>query len=293
MNLPQPFVDAVQSDYKHKEHQYSVTTILNPIRQVLLSRRHTDEIIEDVSDMIWALFGTAFHSILENAKESESQFKEEYLKQELDILDKSLKGYFLSGKADLLDVDLKKMIDYKTTSTFKIQKKDYDDWYKQLLIYAWLFVKIGFEVDNAEIVALLKDWNRTKAKVDKNYPQLQVQVVSFKFKKEDFEFIEEYIKNRFIELKKYENVPDDELPICSEQERWNDGDKYAVKKSGNKRALRVYDSLEEAERHINSIKEEERKNFEIETRLGEDRRCLNYCSCCHFCSYYRDRYERG
>ena len=69
--------------------------------------------------------------------------------------------------------------------------------------------------------------------------------------------------------------------------------KYAVKKSGNKRALRVYDSLEEAERHINSIKEEERKNFEIETRLGEDRRCLNYCSCCHFCSYYRDRYERG
>ena len=75
MNLPQPIYDALNSDYQPKEHQYSVTTILNPTRQVILKRRYNNEIIQDCSELIYALFGTAFHSILENAKESETQLK--------------------------------------------------------------------------------------------------------------------------------------------------------------------------------------------------------------------------
>lgn len=287
--MPQPFVDAVQSEYKPKEHQYSVTTILNPTRQVILSRRYNEQIVQDVSDMIWMLFGTALHKVLEESQEDVNQFKEEYLKQELKILDQSLTGYFLSGKADLLDVAKKKMIDYKTTSTFKIVKGDYEDWYKQLLIYAWLFTKIGFEVDKGEIVALLKDWSKTKAKVDKSYPQLQVKIVPFKFKKKDFDYIETYIKERFLELKKYENVPDDELPLCTEEERWNTGTKYAVKKKTNKRADRVYDTLEQAQEHLSKI---DNKVYEIETRIGEDKRCLEYCSCKDFCPYYKEKYGK-
>ena len=291
LNLPQPFVDAVQSDYKPTPHQYSATTILNPTRQIILQRRYNEKITQDVADMIWMLFGTALHSVLENSKEEETQFKEEYLKQDLGILDESLKGFYLSGKADLLDVLRKRMTDYKTTSVFKIQKKDYEDWRKQLLIYSWLFIKIGFEVDNAEIVALLKDWSSTKAKVDKSYPQLQVQKVPFKFNKKDFDEIEQFIINKFKELKQYEEVKDEDLPMCSMEERWNDGNKYAVKKKNNKRADRVYDTREEAVNHINNIKEELRKNFVIEERLGEDKRCLEYCSCCKFCPYYKEKYE--
>ena len=282
LNLPQPFVDAVQSDYKPKEHQYSVTTVLNPTRQVILQRRYNEEITQDVADMIWMLFGTALHSVLENSKESESQFKEEYLKQDLGILDESLSGYYLSGKADLLDVLKKRMTDYKTTSVFKIQKKDYEDWRKQLLIYSWLFIKIGFEINNAEIIALLKDWSSTKAKVDRSYPQLQVQRVPFKFTKKDFDEIEEFIINKFKELKENENKNDEDLPLCTPEERWNTGDKYAVKKKKNKRADRVYDTLEEAEEHLSKI---DPKIYEIEVRKGEDKRCLEYCSCCKFCSY--------
>lgn len=176
MNLPQPIYDALNSDYQPKEHQYSVTTILNSTRQVILKRRYNNEISQDCSELIWALFGTSFHSILENAQESETQFKEEYLKQDLGVICDELKGYFLSGKADLIDVATKTIIDYKTTSTFKVLKKDFEDYRLQLLIYAWLFKQLGFEINKGEIIALLRDWQKQKQNLIKT-------IHNFKFKK--------------------------------------------------------------------------------------------------------------
>ena len=274
MNLPQPIYDALNSDYQPKEHQYSVTTILNPTRQVILKRRYNNEIIQDCSELIYALFGTAFHSILENAKESETQLKEEYLKQDLCVICDELKGYFLSGKADLIDVATKTIIDYKTTSTFKVLKKDFEDYRLQLLIYAWLFKQLGFEINKGEIIALLRDWQKTKAKFDKDYPQFQVQKIQFKFTKKDFEFIENFIKERFIELKKYEDVPDEELPMCSMEERWNDGNKYIVIKKGNKRATKIHETLEEAQKHLDNLEKDYPNVYEIQERLAEDKKCL-------------------
>ena len=61
LNLPEPIYNALCSNYQPKKHQYSVTTILNPVRQVILKRRYNDEIEQDCSELIWALFGTAYH----------------------------------------------------------------------------------------------------------------------------------------------------------------------------------------------------------------------------------------
>ena len=69
MKLPQPFVDAVNSDYQYRDKRYSVTTLLKPTREIMLMRRHNEEISQDVSDMIWSIFGTAVHSVLENSTE--------------------------------------------------------------------------------------------------------------------------------------------------------------------------------------------------------------------------------
>jgi hypothetical protein len=292
MNLPAPIYNALNSDYQPKLHQYSVTTILNPIRQVILKRRYNDKIEQDCSELIWALFGTSFHAILEKAKEEDTQFKEEYLKQDLNVICDELKGYILSGKADLIDVATKTIIDYKTTSTFKVLKKDFEDYRLQLLIYAWLFKQLGFEINKGEIVALLRDWQKSKAKFDKDYPQFQVQKIQFKFTEKDFEFIEDFIKERFIELKKYENIVDEELPICTDEERWREPTKYAVKKKANVKASKLHDTLEEAQKHLENLenKEECKGQYEIEVREGTDKRCLEYCSCCEFCPYYIKNY---
>lgn len=281
LGLPQPFVDAVTREYQYKDKQYSVTSMLKDVREILLTRRHDNEIEQDVADMIWLIFGTAVHKVLENSKEADTEFKEEHFIEEVE------NGYKLSGQADLYNAKEKMVTDYKTCSCWKVIYNDWEDYRKQLLMYAWAFRKIGFEVDKGQIVAVIKDHSKTKAKVDSSYPQYPVYKKIFNFTEQDFIEIEEFIKSKFAEIQKYENTPDNELPICSEEARWNDGDKYAVKKKGNKRALRVYNTLEEAEEHL---KQDE--NLELEVRKGEDKKCLEYCSCCQFCNYYKENCER-
>lgn len=68
-NLPAPFVSAVEHEYQYKDKQYSVTQLLKGSCEAVLERRYHNEIERDVSDMIWLIFGTAVHSILENADE--------------------------------------------------------------------------------------------------------------------------------------------------------------------------------------------------------------------------------
>lgn len=289
-NLPEQFVNAVNVDYKPTERQYSVTTILNSVRQTILQRRYNDEIVDDVSNQIWAILGSAFHQLLENSQESSNELKEEYLKQELSCLSDELKNYFLSGKADLYNELENKIVDFKTTSVFKFIKKDFEDYKMQLLMYAWLFRKIGFNVDKGEIIAILRDWQKSKAKIDKSYPQLQVQKVKFDFNKDDFDYIENFIKNKFLELKENEGKPDDLLPMCSEEERWREPTKYAVKKKANKTASKIHSTLEEAEEHIRNLEEKYPNIYEIEIREGTDKKCLEYCSACQFCPYYKANY---
>lgn len=279
LNLPQPFVDAVTREYEYKDKQYSVTTILKDIREILLTRRHHNEIEQDVADMIWLILGTATHSVLENSKEADAEFKEEHFVEEVQ------NGYKLSGQADLYNIETKTVTDYKTCSVWKVIYNDWEDYRKQLLMYAWAFKKMGFEVDKGEIIAIIKDHSKTKAKVDSSYPQYPVYKKIFEFTESDYEEIEKFIKEKFSEIEKFEKIPDNELPLCSEEARWNDGDKYAVKKRGNKRALRVYDTMKEAEEHL---KQDE--SLELEVRKGEDKKCLEYCSCCEFCNYWKEKY---
>lgn len=288
LKLPQPFVSAVESEYVPTPQQYSVTTILNPCRYVILSRRHNSEVEQDVADMIWLLFGTAFHSILENSQAEEKQLQEQYLKQDLGEFDKELEGFKLSGKADLLDTKTNTMVDYKTTSVYKVLFGDYEDWRKQLLMYAWLFKQQGYEVNKGQIVALMKDHSKSKAKFDRTYPQYPVKVIDFEFNDQDFVDIEKEILDKFRQLKECETLKDNELPMCTMEERWNDGNKYAVKKKGNKRAERVFDTKEQAEEYM-----KDKKGYEIEERLGTDRRCEEYCSACIYCPYWQDRYGKG
>lgn len=292
LNLPKQLVDLVSSDYQPKEHQYSCTTILKPTRQVILERRHNNEIEQDVSEMVWCIFGILAHSVIENSQEDVGQFKEEKLKVDLGKYCKELEGYYLSGRSDMIDLLDKCITDWKTASCWKVIYKDFEDWRKEMLIYAWAVKDMGFEIDKAQAIAFLKDHNKTKAKVDSSYPKLPVWVEKFKFTDKDFKDIEEFIITRFLELKKYEDVSDNELPMCTMEERWNEGNKYIVIKHGAKRATKIHETLEEAEEHLNNLNKNYPNVYEIQERLGEDKKCLEYCSACKFCPYYKEKYMK-
>ena len=69
-NYPQDVVNAcTKNTYTGSldPNVYSVTTLLNDPKEIILLRRHYDEIVVDISKMIWALIGTAVHHVMELA----------------------------------------------------------------------------------------------------------------------------------------------------------------------------------------------------------------------------------
>ena len=281
LSLPQPFVDALTRDYEYKDRRYSVTSMLKGPREIILTRRHFNEMSEDVADSIWLLFGTAVHKILEDAKEADDELKETKIYYEFE------NGYTLSGQQDLYSESQKRITDYKTGSVWKVIFDDWSDYRKQCLYYALLFRKIGFECDNAEIVMILKDWSKTKSKIEQNYPKYPVFIKHFDFTEDEFKEAEMEILLKFNELGRLQDVADENLPVCSKEERWAADDKYALMKKGAKKALKLCFSQEEAQELLANG-----KGDYIEFRPGEDKKCMEYCSCNKFCSYWKEKYGK-
>lgn len=281
LNLPKPFVEAVSREYSYKDKQYSVTSILKGTREAILQRRYHDVIEQDVSDMVWLIFGSAVHSILENAKEEFSQLKENKIAVEMP------NGYKLSGIFDLYDILAETVTDYKTATVWKVINNDWEDYRKQTLIYCWMLRKLGYKAKRGEIVALLKDWSSSKAKFESNYPEHSVYRISWEFTERDFEEIEKWLYAKFSEIEEQEKLSDDELIMCSPEERWANPTTYAVMKEGKVRAVRVLETKEEAEKLMTELGS---KHY-IEERKGTDRKCSEYCSCCEFCKYYKENYK--
>lgn len=280
-NAPTPFVSVVNKDYEYKDKRYSVTSILNEPRNVLLQRRHNNEITQDVSDMIWLIFGTAVHKILEEGQAEEYQSKEQKLTME------TSNGYTLSGQYDLYDKKENCVVDYKTASVNKVLFNDWDDYKKQCLYYCCLLNKNGLKCQKAKLWIVLKDHSKSKYKLSvlKNeyYPETPLYCVEFNFTQKEIENGYKEIDEWFINIEKLEKLSDDELPICSNDFRSFKGKEiYAIKKSGNKRSLKNCDSAEEAYKYI---EENNITGAEIEIRHAEPKRCMDYCSCSEFCKY--------
>lgn len=267
-NLPQAMVDLVASSiYEPKADSFSATTLLNPVKQTLLIKEHWNEIEADVSDRVNAILGTATHSLIE--KFDKTGYAEMYLRQPIKD------GYFLTGKCDLYDAENTTLVDYKTATCWKIIYKDFDDWKKQGLIYAWLLGKEGKLVTKLKFHAILKDWTAREKRLAEFkgdfYPEAQVWTWEYDVSASDLIWIEQFIYDRF------------DLLLsggceCTPEETWYTGDKFAVyKKESDARAQRVFDSENEAQDYISA------KGGVIVYRKGEHRRCQDYCDVYKWC----------
>lgn len=275
--LPQAFVELAKSDYVSLPNEYRVTSLLKGTKEAILEKRHYHETEQDVSDMVWLVLGSAVHLIAEKNPEQDSEFKEVRLKEEID-------GLTVSGKFDLFDGKHGVLTDYKTCSVWKVIYGDFSDWERQLMIYAYLLHKAGFTVNKCEIIALMKDHSKRDAKTKANYPQMPVKKIVFECNEQKLLDTEIWLKAKIAEIKEMEQLIDEDIPECTEEERYNSGSKFAVKVKGRKTALRVLDSMLDAERWI----QDNGKGDFIEERKGIDRKCLDYCSVCEFCNYYQN-----
>jgi len=69
-NLPQTFVNIMKRPtYSKGRANMSATELLNSPRIVQLRKLHEDKLESDVSEMVWSIFGTAIHGVLEHGKD--------------------------------------------------------------------------------------------------------------------------------------------------------------------------------------------------------------------------------
>ena len=281
-NVPETLVALATRDYYTKgKSDYSVTEIISPPRIQRLRREHFEEIEQDVSDMLWMLLGTALHVVAERSEVS-GHTNEERLSVGID-------GIILSGAIDLQkdEADGITITDYKFTSAWALMN-DKPEWEQQQNIYKYLVERVKKKpVKGLKICALIRDWSRRDAQNKADYPQAPIQVIDIPMW--TFDRTEAFIKER-IEMHRDSKVNadwGDELPLCSEEERWVRQTTYAVKKDGRKTAIRVFDTQDEADALLKEMPEKD-KGF-IEIRKGEAVRCTgNFCGVSQWCSQFQN-----
>jgi len=285
-NLPQSFVSFARNDkYSKGLSDISVTTLIDSPRVRLLRDAKSSEMTSDAADMIWPLFGTAVHHILESASEDEGVTLEERLYA-------TVNDWILSGAVDHQKVEDNaiKITDYKVTSVWSVIHGKIE-WEQQLNCYAFLAQKTkGMKVKSLQICAILRDWNRREAERREDYPQAPVILVDIPLWPDTKRI--EYIKER-VAMHQDAQINYDlaqSFPSCSDEERWKRGEAWAVKKKGNKRALRVFETEELAHGFVGGHKAlgNDGKVLEIEHREGEYVRCKgDYCGVANFCSQFK------
>lgn len=274
LGLPQAFINALNLEKHNEKGCYSATTLLKGACETILTDRHFDEIEIDVSDCVWQIFGQAVHLIFEKA--GIEGFAEE--KFEVPVSKSKV-----TGRVDLYDLENETIYDWKTASIWKVKFKDFSDWDKQGLIYAWLMRQNGLNVKEIKFVALLKDHSKSNARHDAEYPQKPIIVHTVKATDKALEEIEKFIFSKVVEFEKAETMNDSELPPCTESERWASAPKFAVMKEGRKSALKLFDNKEEAEKMLATLDD---KHY-LQERPGENKKCSDYCVCSSFCPFVK------
>lgn len=274
LNLPAAFVNAVSTNRHNAAGCFSATTLNKGAKEIILSDRHFDEITVDAADSVWAVWGTAVHALLES--QPDNNFHEEYFKV-------PVSNSFVTGQVDSYDMENGVINDWKTASVWKVQFNDFSDWRRQGLTYAWLLQQSGLEVKKCRFVALLKDHSKSKAKNDSSYPQSPVFIYEFDVTAADMEETAARILTKVQEIESAYKLDDDDIEPCSEEERWADGEKWAVMKNGRKTALKVFDNQLDAD----AMAGEMGNAYYVEHRPAISRKCGDYCKCKDFCNFYK------
>jgi len=274
LNLPEPLLNGIimiNSEYNAGESDISATQLISPVRQYFLMKEHRNEITKDASDMIKAIKGSSLHHIIEmgNIK----GIVEERAIEELI-------GWKVSGKFDYYDPETKTLWDYKTTNVWEYVFGLKPEREQQLNIYAYLF-RNKYPIEKLKICFIFDGWMRKQAErsAASDYPPREVLIYEVRlWTEEEQEF---FILNRLADFEKV--VKTDELPFCTDEERWVKPTTYACMKDGRKSAVRVFNDLPFAQAYV-----KENKGLRVEIRKGEIGRCALYCDVRDFCDQYKE-----
>lgn len=230
--------------YDHNDDPYTIsaTTLLKPVRQIVLSSRVPDSAsITDLSQMIPSRIGSAIHDSIEQAWKGNyqramaslgypkkviervlinpepEQLTEEvipiYLEQRLS---KQVGQWNVTGKFDFIGDG--RVEDFKSTSVYTIINGTNDDKYiQQGSIYRWLDPK-KITKDEMAIQFLFMDWSKAKAMSDPSYPQNRFQQKLYPL--QSIQETDAAIRRKLSDIEKYWDAPEEQIPLCSDADLW-------------------------------------------------------------------------
>lgn len=294
-DLPEPLFRALtRSEYDKGESDITVTELMKSPRQRLLAIRHDKDVEIDASSRLWSLLGTAVHNVIE--RETAGPGVNALAEERLYASVNGPRGLWrLGGKFDLLSLNNRKVLtisDHKVAGVyaFLLEKKNgmvKPEWEAQLNVLRWLAKVNGWDVDYLEISGIIRDWKKgdlLKAEAKGEYyppcPVLVVQVPRWPLKK-----VEEWVLERVGVHQKAMDTPDDELPHCTPEERWERGECWAVKKTPNApKAIPggIHQDLQSAANMAKEVR------GIVEHRPGICAKCdPEYCYGAPWCSWYK------
>ena len=304
LNYPAPLYNALVGEnydlINPPLNVFSVTRLIGSPKIAELERRHWDEIVVPAESRVWVLLGNAMHKVLEEACRGEMLTEERWFLNmttgrcfTLSAFGSNIKDcewynttdIFITGKIDLYDAAEKTLYDFKQTSIFTWllnNKEPKIEWVQQLNLNAFGIKKTGFEVKKLKIIAFYKDHNAKKhAQEGIPYPIHIIDLPVY-----SNAFTEDFVGERVMLHKMAQDMPDDETPVCTPEERWTKPTTWAIMKDGRKSALRIHDTEEQAQIHLSQCD----MSCRVEERPGTDTRCTGYCNATQWCNYYQENY---
>jgi len=266
-NLPSSVYRAVCNDtYSDGGSDITVTSLIKPPHMRRLELLHKDEIVEDAADRIFSLLGQATHTILERAAMDHCIVEKRFFVERL--------SWKVSGQVDLIDPSENLLADFKITSRHVTSNGIKPEHQQQLNLNHLLALENGITgIKRLEIIAILRDFSKMRIGREKDYPTSQVAVIRSPIWPK--EAAEAFLLER---IKAHQNP---NPPLCTAEERWQKGERYAAMAKGKKRAIKLYDDPKDAANHVATLP----SGAKVEVRPSEPIRCINYCNVAQFCSF--------
>lgn len=286
-------VAEMEKERYSKSGDYSVTDLINPPRVVHLKKRYGHKVSPPLDGMVASSLGTAIHEYFEKYLElwcDKHDYDGYALEEQVQV---ERQGRKISGRYDIREGS--RLYDLKSIKVWKlIFDPDLVEYHEQQNLYR-LLIKLDkqIEIKELNIVAIYKDWQEGNAKRDRAYPQQQI--IEYALNMWTYEEAEQFLDHKLAELIRCEELADEDLPVCSRDERWErhqggEAIHYGILKNRKaKRATKVVKGgdLDAAIRVANGLKGMT-KDSVIEVRYAMPKRCQKYCDVNEYCSFWQE-----
>jgi hypothetical protein len=259
-------------DYSDDPTEISATTLLKPLRQIILATRVPEgDGLVNLADMMNSRMGAAIHDGIEKAwvtnhakamqaiglpqrvidriqiNPTADQLASNpdaipvYLEQRLK---RKIGKWTVTGKFDFVGEG--KVQDFKSTSTYTYKKQvNADKYTQQGSIYRWLDPKLITQ-DQMDIHYIFTDWKPAMVKTDPAYPPRRFHTQSFPLM--SLMETENFIRRKLELIEQYWDADEEDIPLCDDADLWRSEPQFKYYKNPQKtaRSTKNFDTMQEA-----------------------------------------------